>query len=154
MARQGYKWNSDGTAITFTLRDGVKWSDGQPFSADDVAYTFQLMQNNKALNYSGLPITGVDHVRQLGDGHVLVGRVHEHLPASPARPGSCRSTSGAQQSDPATWTDPTPIGTGPYVMDKFTAQGFTLKANPTYWGGAPKVAKRELPGVRVQHGRR
>src|SRR5438105_8910288 len=30
----------DGMSWTFTLRDGVKWSDGQPFTADDVAYTF------------------------------------------------------------------------------------------------------------------
>ena len=43
------EWKSaeDGKSITFTLRDGVKWSDGKPFVADDVAYTFELQKKIK-----------------------------------------------------------------------------------------------------------
>ena len=43
------EWKSaeDGKSITFTLRDGVKWSDGQPLVADDVAYTFELQKKIK-----------------------------------------------------------------------------------------------------------
>src|SRR5579875_3151586 len=52
-----YNWNSTGTAITFKLRSGVKWSDGQAFTASDVAYTFNLMKQNTALNAAALPIT-------------------------------------------------------------------------------------------------
>jgi peptide/nickel transport system substrate-binding protein len=47
-------WNSDFTSITFKLRTDVKWSDGQPFSADDVVYTFNLLQQYPALDTSGL----------------------------------------------------------------------------------------------------
>ena len=32
---------------SLTIRDGVKWSDGQPMTADDVAYTFQLLQGQR-----------------------------------------------------------------------------------------------------------
>src|SRR5436305_12722955 len=38
-----WEWNEDGTALTFTLRQGVKWHDGQPFTAKDVLCTVDLM---------------------------------------------------------------------------------------------------------------
>ena len=44
MLASSYKWSADKTSITFTTRDGVKWSDGQPFTAKDVAFTFNLMK--------------------------------------------------------------------------------------------------------------
>ena len=37
-----WEWNEDGTALTFTLRQGVKWQDGQPFTAKDVLCTIDL----------------------------------------------------------------------------------------------------------------
>jgi peptide/nickel transport system substrate-binding protein len=40
-----WTWNEDGTALTFQLRHDVKWHDGQPFSADDVKCTFDLLIN-------------------------------------------------------------------------------------------------------------
>ena len=42
----GYEWNSDNTQLTFHLHTGVLWSDGQPFSAKDVTYTFDLLKGN------------------------------------------------------------------------------------------------------------
>src|SRR5438270_12509462 len=39
MLASSYKWSSDDKTLTFTIRSGVKWSDGQPFTADDVVYT-------------------------------------------------------------------------------------------------------------------
>ena len=42
---------SDGNKVlTFTLRKAVTWTDGQPFSAADVVYTFNLLKNNPALD--------------------------------------------------------------------------------------------------------
>ena len=38
-----YRWSPDGKVLTFTIRDNVKWSDGQPFGASDVLYTFNLL---------------------------------------------------------------------------------------------------------------
>ena len=47
--------------------------------------------------------------------------------------------------DPGKHVDATPVGTGPYTLDLFSSQGFTLKANPSYWGGAVPVGKVQFP---------
>jgi hypothetical protein len=39
----GWSWNEDGTDLTFPLRDGVRWHDGKPFTAQDVRCTFDLL---------------------------------------------------------------------------------------------------------------
>jgi len=40
-----WAWSEDGTELTFQLRDGVKWHDGKPFTAEDVKCTFDLLTN-------------------------------------------------------------------------------------------------------------
>src|SRR5437868_5636754 len=48
-----YKWSDDNKKLTFTTHDNVKWSDGQPFSAKDVAFTFNLFNTTKGLQGPG-----------------------------------------------------------------------------------------------------
>src|SRR4051812_23930012 len=50
MLASAYQWSSDNKSITFTIRPGVTWSDGQPFTAADVVYTFNLIKQNSALD--------------------------------------------------------------------------------------------------------
>jgi peptide/nickel transport system substrate-binding protein len=42
----GYTYNDDFTAVTITLREGVEWSDGTPFTANDVVYTVNMLKEN------------------------------------------------------------------------------------------------------------
>ena len=42
MLASSYKWSAGNKPLTFTIRSGVKWSDGTPMTANDVAYTFNL----------------------------------------------------------------------------------------------------------------
>jgi peptide/nickel transport system substrate-binding protein len=44
-----YKWSNGGKTLTFTIRSGVKFSDGKPLTAADVAYSFNLLKNNPSL---------------------------------------------------------------------------------------------------------
>ncbi|HEX3749012.1 MAG TPA: ABC transporter substrate-binding protein, partial [Streptosporangiaceae bacterium] len=53
-----YAWSNGGKTLTAQLRHNVKWSDGKPFTAADVAFTFNLIKNNKSLNQNALPIAG------------------------------------------------------------------------------------------------
>jgi len=132
-----YAWNEDGTQLDITLRDGVTWTDGEAFDADDVVFTFQLLLDNPALNTMGFggDVSKVDatHVTLTFDepafvqGPELLGKVFivpEHI---------------WKDIDPTTDVMAEPVGTGPYVLGEFKAQAFTLTANDEYWDGAPAV---------------
>lgn len=54
MLATGYSWNSDNTQLTFTIRQGVKWNDGKPFDANDVAFTFNLLKQYPAADANGV----------------------------------------------------------------------------------------------------
>ncbi|HTN96295.1 MAG TPA: ABC transporter substrate-binding protein, partial [Nordella sp.] len=68
---RSWTWNKDYTAITFELRKGHKWSDGQPFGADDVVFFFEDIINNKDLNPETTREWGVNvHAKKIDDQHV------------------------------------------------------------------------------------
>ncbi len=65
---------------TFKLREGVKWQDGEPFTADDVVFTFQTIIEDEVANYVGYtefietvkaidPSDGGVHLQQAQDEH-------------------------------------------------------------------------------------
>src|SRR6185437_12740793 len=54
MLASSYSVSSDGKQITFTLRQGVQWSDGKPFTSADVLFTFNMLKK-----YSGLDVNGL-----------------------------------------------------------------------------------------------
>ena len=51
--------DKDYTSVKLTIRDKVKWSDGQTMTADDVAYTYKLLQGQRRRSTRGLPISDV-----------------------------------------------------------------------------------------------
>ena len=53
MLASSYKWGAGNKSLTFTIRSGVKWSDGTPMTANDVAYTFNLTKKYAALDLTG-----------------------------------------------------------------------------------------------------
>src|SRR5690348_11890650 len=54
MLATGHTYNGDSTQLTFTIRQGVKWSDGQAFTADDVVFTFNMLKQYPAADGAGL----------------------------------------------------------------------------------------------------
>jgi peptide/nickel transport system substrate-binding protein len=126
-----FAWSNGGKSITFTIRSGVKWSDGTPFSVADVAFTFNLIKKYPAINIDGLKISSVS----TSGNTVTVSFPSaqyanlQYIAGAAMLPEHIWSTVG----DPATFVDAQPIGTGPYVLTTFTPEGITLKANPDYW---------------------
>jgi len=132
-----YTWNADGTQLDVTLREGVTWSDGQPFTANDVKCSFDLALKTPAINSSGFDGT----VTVTDPTHVVFTWTH---PAYANGPFVLGKTSILPEHiwtdiDPTTSLNENPVGTGPYTLGNFKPQAFTLVANPTYWGGEPKV---------------
>jgi peptide/nickel transport system substrate-binding protein len=140
----GYTWSDGGKTITFTIRPGVKWSNGAPLTPADVAFTFNLLKKYPDVNNFGLSTSSVsasgDHVTlhfpspQYANLQNIAGQVY-------IVPQSIWSKVG----DPGKYIDSKPIGTGPYKISQFDAQGITLQANPSYWGGKPAVSTVEFP---------
>lgn len=133
---KSFAWSSQGKVLTIKLRTGVKWSDGQSMTAEDVAFTFDLMRKNPALNFYTLPISGAS--APAADTAVITfsqpayqyewwdtPTVPKHVWASIA--------------DPVTYTNDHPVGTGPFTLKSFSSQAISLSRNASYWGSAPKV---------------
>jgi len=140
-----FAWNADGTQITFTIKDGVKFSDGSPLTADDVAYTFQVMKDTPAANRSGLP---VDNAKVVGTNKVTVtftAPQFQNIFNVAGQTFIVKKSTYSGAADASKFVDKTPIGTGPYTLSKFSPQGLIFKANPTYWGGKPPVPEVDVP---------
>ena len=135
----GFKWNADGTQLTITTRKNVKWTDGQAFTAKDVAFTFNLINKTPALNTSGLNATAAttdDNTAVLTfktpsfmqEPQVLGNQaiIPEHI--------------WSKIADPTTDINKDPVGTGPYKLATFTPESYSLTKNPNYWdAGKPQI---------------
>jgi peptide/nickel transport system substrate-binding protein len=141
----GFKWGNGGRSIIFTVRQGVKWNNGTALTPADVAFTYNLLQKYPDINNAGIPITGAS----VSGNDVTVtfsSPQYTNLQAIGNVFIVPQSIWGGLSGDPSTFTDPTPVGTGPYELDTFSpSAGVTLKANPSYWGGAPAVGGVDFP---------
>ena len=142
-----YAWSNGNKTLTFTLKSGVKWSDGQAFTSDDVAFTFGLLKTTKAANTDGTPVP--DSITT-PDATTVV--MNFSSPQSANFQGianqiivSKHKWSAISNPDKAVVTGADSVGTGPYVLDKFTPQNITLKANPTFRDGEAAVKKISFP---------
>ncbi|ALO67190.1 ABC transporter substrate-binding protein [Arthrobacter alpinus] len=134
-----YSWNDAGTELTITNREGVKWSDGQPLTSKDVAYTFNLIHENPALNTSGLNATAkatdekttvltFEKSSFMQEPQILGNQaiIPEHI--------------WSKVTDPTTTINANPVGTGAYKVKSFNAQSYVLEKNPNYWeAGKPEI---------------
>jgi peptide/nickel transport system substrate-binding protein len=134
----GWRPNSTATVWTFSIRRGVKFSDGKPLTADDVIYTYKIQTNPKSAsnalsNFAGVLIP--DGVRKVDDYTVAF-----HLEApNGSFPYLCSSDNYnmiilPDRYDPSKWQRSF-IGTGPFVMKSYTPNvGARFVRNSRYWG--------------------
>ena len=136
----GYNWSDHGESITFTIRRGVRWSNGTPFTAADVAFTYEMLQRHPDVNNTGLAISSVS---ASGD-HVTIkftSPQYANLQNIAAQVYIVPRSIWSNLRDPAAFADANPVGTGPYTLASFSARGFTLRANRGYWDAPPPVAE-------------
>ncbi|GLZ79267.1 peptide ABC transporter substrate-binding protein [Actinorhabdospora filicis] len=152
MLASSYEWNAEKTSIVFTVRDGVKWNDGQPLTADDVVFTFELMKKEPATDLYAL-WTGAGLQSVKGEGNKVTLSF-----AQAAQPYFFNFANqvvivpkhvfgaGEAAASPATWANPNPVGTGPFKVDPCTANNIQYVANPSYWQpGKPYIQKVQYP---------
>jgi peptide/nickel transport system substrate-binding protein len=113
-----------------------------------VAFTYNLLKKYPDINLSGLPITRA----VVAGNQVTIGFSSSEY----ANLQNVASVYIVPQSiwrsvgDPGAFSDPTPIGSGPYTLGTFSPEGFTLDANSNYWGGTPHVSKVDFPVILSQ----
>ncbi|NED97982.1 ABC transporter substrate-binding protein [Phytoactinopolyspora alkaliphila] len=138
---ESMEFNEDGTAVTFSLRPDVTWSDGEAFTADDVVFTFETMRDEPATNAGALPIASASAVDD------LTAEVTFDSPVFALEPSIGNITPVPEHifadETVAEFTNPEPVGTGPFVLSDFTQQLYTLEANPSYWN-ADEVDVQEV----------
>src|SRR6201997_4906816 len=141
-------WNSneEGTELTFTLRDDVKWHDGKPFTAADVKCTYDLLtgraKEKLRLNYREAWFLNLDEVTTNGDREVTF-HLRRPQPAfisllasgySPIYP--CHISARDMRTHP--------IGTGPFKFVEYKPnQSIKIVRNPDYW----KPGRPYLDGI-------
>src|SRR5580704_15319709 len=148
MLATSWAWGAGNKSLTFTIRPGVKWSDGTPMTAADVAYTFNLIKKYPALDLTGVwsvlssvTATGPSTVT-MAFSSVTVPYFYYIADQTPIVPEHIWSTI----ANPATATISHPVGTGPYLMSKCSPQNITYTANPHYWQpGLPRIHTLQYP---------
>jgi len=135
MLATNYAWSSDNTTVTFTIRQNVKWNDGQPFTANDVVFTFNTMKQYPVADTNGVwsylsSVTSPDantvvmtfqkaYPPELVTiaGHVYI--IPQHVFAS--------------AGDPTKYLTDKPVGTGPFTLTKYQPSLAVYDKNPSYW---------------------
>ncbi|QFZ17946.1 ABC transporter substrate-binding protein [Saccharothrix syringae] len=132
-----WEWSDNYSKLALTIREGATWSDGKPLTAEDVAYTFQLLRDNPGLNIEGVPYTDISvsgNVVNAGfprSQFVNQKKILEQLIV----PKHIWSTI----ANPSTETLKNPVGSGPYTLKTFTPQTVTLQVRDSYWQELPQV---------------
>ena len=138
--------------IRFTLRDGVRWHDGAPFTSSDVAFTYRAIMNEKVASPRRSDFELVDSVETPDPRTVVVRYKKPFSPAllswmTPILPEHLLG-----KLDPAKWPEAynrAPVGTGPFKFGEWKTNEFIrLKKNPDYFLGFPwldSVVFRVLP---------
>jgi len=135
-----YAWGAGGTSLTFSLRHNVTWTDGKAFTSADVAFTFNLIKSNSALNQYGLPIVSATANGPYSVTITFTQPVYTDLYFIAGKLMMLPQHIWSTVKDYTTWTNPHPVGTGAYTVTKVTPQVLIATANPHYYlPGLPKV---------------
>lgn len=133
---ESVEWNDDYTAVTVVPRSGVTWSDGEPFTGEDVIWTFESLRDGTRTDTSGINYTGYEE-----DGDAITLNFAQSMFVrqasvlhSPIVPKHIWENIEDPDTDPLTGEGQV-VGTGPYVLTNWTTESVTLEARDDWWGG-------------------
>ncbi len=135
---ESHELADDLKSISFTLRDGLKWSDGEPLTVDDVVFTYDYLKKFPALDFNSVSalMESVEKVDErtvrfnLKQPNSLVATTIVAMPIVPEHIWK-------DIADPVTFANENPVGSGPLTeITRFTPQVYEQCRNPNYWDAA------------------
>jgi peptide/nickel transport system substrate-binding protein len=138
-----WEYSPDGLSITYDLRDGVKWQDGQPFTSADVKFTFDLIHDQNLSEY-GQWLTDMTSVDAPSPTQVVVNFSKPQafnpglsIPILPEHVWSGKTPEDIQK-----FANDNPIGTGPFKFVQWKqGESLTIQRNDSWWGTPPAATK-------------
>jgi len=132
--------SNDGLTYTYTLRDGLKWSDGTPLTAEDVAFTVNTSRDQEWFNHSSvtanLTATAVDATTV----EITSSVPDPKLPTMDVYILPKHIWEEHANGDITAYDATDGVGSGPFTLKEWTpGQGWTMVANPNYWQGKPAI---------------
>lgn len=139
---ESWSFSEDGKILTLTLRDDVSFSDGEPLTSKDVAFTLNVPLDNPELNPWGAAYTAVE----APDDQTIVLTFTDIAYGQLAKLANAPIVQEAQWEgeDVATFTNPEPIGSGLLALDEIRAKSAFFDVRDDYWQGESAVDRVEM----------
>ena len=141
---EDYSVSEDGLTYTFQLRKGVSFTDGTPFTAEDVKFTFDYMKEHP---YKWVSVSMVEEASVVDEHTVEIKLNKTYNPFLSDVAGSLPILPKhiwENVTEPETFTEPeAAISTGPFILENYDAAAgtYTLKANEDYFYGDVQIDK-------------
>lgn len=154
LAAEQATWNEDFTVVTIPLRDGIKWSDGEPFTAEDIVFTIEMLKANPTLSFADR-VVDVAKAEAIDDVtlQITLNRTDPRFVVNAFGVriwGAVRIVPKHiwESQDPNTFTNfdlekGWPVWTGPYKLVKATSTEFVFDRRNDWWGA--ETGFQDLP---------
>lgn len=133
--------SEDELTWTFNLQEGVKWHDGEPFTSEDVKYTYELMMDTGLGYMYSSYLTGITDIQCPDENTVVIStdfpKANMLMNSTPILPKHILSE--LPEDELEIWANENPVGTGVYKFDSQGDNFYKVVVNKDYFGDIPEV---------------
>ena len=137
---ESWKGSADGLSYTYTLRKGLRWSDGEPLTADDIAYTINTSRDQAWINHASVTTNLTATVVDERTVTITSSVPDPKLPTMDVYIVPKHIWEALSAEDVPTYDALDGVGSGPFTLQEWkSGQSWTMAANSNYWGGRPAI---------------
>ncbi|MDA2807910.1 ABC transporter substrate-binding protein [Nocardiopsis suaedae] len=142
---ESWETSEDGLTWTFTIREGMTWSDGEPVTAEDPAFTYTaMMEDEEAATANGNAVANFETVTAVDDSTLRIELEEPQATMLSLDAPIVPEHVWSEVDDFGDFTneDFPVVGSGPFTITGHEPnQSITLEADPDYWRGAPEFER-------------